>query len=205
MVGLTGGIGSGKSTVASILASLGAEVVDSDAIVHELQAAGSPMLADLAEAFGSHIIDAAGNLDRKALGDIVFRDPGARERLNGIVHPKVGAETLRRIAAARERGVPLVVVDIPLLFETREAGRGTGAAFSFEGIIVVYATEEAQVERQLQRNIYDRAEALRRVRAQMALEEKRELADFVVDNTGTREETELRVRELFDVLVDDPC
>ncbi len=119
IAGLTGGIGSGKSTVAGMLEKLGATVVDADAIVHELQAPGEPLLDEIAAEFGPEVIDADGALDREALGAIVFRDPEARQRLNRIVHPKVGAEFARRLQAARDSGVALIVLDIPLLFEAR--------------------------------------------------------------------------------------
>jgi len=114
VIGLSGGIGSGKSTVAAIFAELGARVIDADAIVHELQAPGSPVLAELSREFGPEILCDDGSLDRAALGDIVFRDPEARKRLGAIMHPRVGAEMLRRLAAARDEDAPLVVLDIPL-------------------------------------------------------------------------------------------
>ena len=212
MVGLTGGVGSGKSTVADMLVELGATLIDSDRIVHELQAAGSPLLAEIAKAFGDHFINASGKLDRKALGDLVFRDPEARERLNRLVHPAVGAEILRRVVAARERGDPLVVVDIPLLFETRKAAerprsepkasgggppqgvnaRGASSALSFHATVLVWVSEAVQIERQITRDGCDRDEALRRVRAQMNLSEKRALADFVVDNSSDLKKTRAR-------------
>ncbi len=201
MVGLTGGVGSGKSTVADMLVELGGTLIDSDRIVHELQAAGSPLLAEIAEAFGDGFIDASGNLDRKALGDLVFRDAEARERLNRLVHPRVGTEVLRRVAAARERGDPLVVVDIPLLFETRGSGRGASSALPFHATVLVWVGEAVQIERQMARDGCDRGEALRRVRAQMDLSEKRALADFVVDNSDGLEQTRRQTREVYEKLV----
>ncbi|MEM7413587.1 MAG: dephospho-CoA kinase [Myxococcota bacterium] len=197
VVGLTGGIGSGKSTVARMLAALGATVIDADAIVHELQAPGMPMVAELAEAFGPGILDSEGALDRKALGDIVFRDEAARERLGQLVHPKVGQEFARRLQAALSEGVPLVVLDIPLLYEGRESGRGSGAASSAEAVIVVWIPESVQIERQMKRDGCDRAEAERRVASQLSLERKRELADHVIDNSGSLEATEAQVKALY--------
>jgi dephospho-CoA kinase len=201
VVGLTGGIGTGKSTVARMLAELGAVVIDSDAIVHELQAPGTPLLAEIAAAFGSELLRADGSLDRAALGARVFADPEARARLNALVHPAVGRESLRRLEAARASGAALVVVDIPLLFETRVHGTASRANLGSELVIVVYAPRELQIERQLARNGYDRAEAERRVGAQLPIEEKRRLADHVIDNSGSLEATRTQVRALYDRLV----
>jgi dephospho-CoA kinase len=204
VVGLTGGIGSGKSTVAALFAKLGAVVIDADAIVHELQAPGTPLVRRIAEAFGAELLDAAGALDREALGALVFRDPQARVRLEALVHPEVGREMARRLAEALRAGVPLVVLDIPLLFESRRAGRGGASALRFDATIVVWAPRAAQIERQLARNDYGRAEAERRVDAQMPLDEKRALADHVIDNSGSLEQTERQVRELFERLAARP-
>jgi dephospho-CoA kinase len=197
IIGLSGGIGSGKSTVSRLLAQLGARVIDADAIVHELQAPGQPMVARIAEAFGAEVLDARGALDRAALGAIVFRDPAARARLGAIVHPPVGAEIARRVAQARAEGVPIVVLDIPLLFEGRAAGTGTASLLRYEATILVFAPEQAQIERQIARDGCTPDEALRRVRAQMPLAEKKALADHVIDNSGTPAETERQVRELW--------
>jgi dephospho-CoA kinase len=196
-LGLSGGIASGKSAVARIFEELGAVLIDADAIVHELQSPGAPMLAEIAEAFGPGLIGADGALDRARLGAIVFRDPEARRRLGRIVHPKVGAEMLRRLAAARAAGAKLVVLDIPLLFEGRKAGSGSAALLAFDATVLAYAPEALQIERQLAREGYGRDEALRRVRSQMPIEEKRALADFVIDNSGSLAETGRQVRELY--------
>jgi dephospho-CoA kinase len=200
IVGLSGGIGSGKSTVARLLEKLGAVLIDSDAIVHELQAPGTPMIEQIAEAFGRDLIDESGALDRQALGALVFRDEQQRLRLNAIVHPAVGAETLRRVAAAREAGASVVVIDIPLLFESRRSGRGGAALMDFQATVVVWVPEPVQIERTMARDGCSREEALRRVRAQMPLAEKRALADYVIDNSGAPEDTERQVREVFDAI-----
>ncbi len=201
VIGLTGGIGTGKSTVAQMLVELGASLVDADAIVHELQAPGSPALDEIAAAFGPELIGADGALDREALGAIVFRDPQARGKLQQIIHPKVGVEMARRLEAARAADVPLVVLDIPLLFEGRLSGRGRASALPFEATVLVYTPRELQIERTVARDGCARAEAERRVAAQVPIDEKRALADHVIDNSGTREETARQVRALYQRLV----
>ena len=193
VVGLTGGIGSGKSTVSRLFQKLGASVVDADAIVHELQTAGSPLLDRIVDAFGSGVLLGSGELDRETLGSLVFGDANARERLNAIVHPAVGVEMARRIEEARKARATLVVVDVPLLLET-----GRNAAF--DAVVVVYCRESQQIERQQARDGSSREEAEQRVRAQLSIEEKRRLADHVIDNSGSPEETDRQVRVLYGVL-----
>jgi dephospho-CoA kinase len=202
VVGLTGGIGSGKSTVARLLAAAGAVVIDADAIVHELQAPGTPLLAAIAAAFGPEILRADGALDRERLGKLVFTDAAARKRLGELVHPAVGVEMVRRLEAAKAAGAALVVLDIPLLLEGRAArsadpARSRTASDLAGEVIVVYAREAQQVERQIARDGATREHALERVRAQLPIEEKRKLADFVIDNSGSLADTERQVRELY--------
>jgi dephospho-CoA kinase len=196
-IGLSGGIGSGKSTVARMFADEGAVVIDADAIVHELQAPGQPLCAEIAAAFGPGVLDASGALDRAALGAIVFRDPEARRRLEALVHPKVGAEFARRVQAARDAGARVLVLDIPLLFEGRRAGTGAASRMHFDATVLVYAPERMQIERQIARDGATREEAQRRVRAQLPIEEKKALADYVIDNGGTLEETRRQVIEVL--------
>jgi dephospho-CoA kinase len=193
IVALSGGIGTGKSTVAAMLRELGAVVIDADALVREVQEPGSLAIDEIVEAFGPGIVRQGGELDREKLGALVFRDPEARKRLEAIVHPRVRALMARRIQEAQASGATLIVLDIPLLFE--------GGRRGFETTILVYAPEALQIERQVARNGYGRDEALRRVRAQMPIEEKRKLADFVVDNSGSLEETRRQVHELYARLV----
>ena len=200
VIGLSGGIGSGKSTVSRMFAELGATVIDADAIVHELQAPGMPMVDQLAQEFGRGILDAAGALDRKALGAIVFADEAARLRLNQIVHPQVGAEFARRLATAIEAKAKLIVLDIPLLFEGRASGKGSAASRNVETTVVVWVPESAQIERQIARDRCTREEAEQRVRAQMPLDQKRELADHVIDNSGSLEATGRQVHALYEKL-----
>lgn len=193
ILGLSGGIGSGKSTVTRILDELGATTIDADAIVHEQQAAGQPMLEEISAAFGDEVIAEDGSLDREALGAVVFRDEKARVRLGAIVHPPVIAEMMRRAKAAVEGGDPLVVLDIPLLFEGRVSGRGSGASMNFDETVCVWVSRDVQVERTMARDACDAAEAERRIEAQLPIDEKREMADHVIDNSGTIENTREQV------------
>ncbi len=196
-IGLSGGIGSGKSTVSKLLAELGATIVDADALVHEMQAAGQPMLEEIRAAFGDEVIRADGSLDRAALGAIVFRDPDQRKVLEKIVQPPVVAEMARRARVAIDAGEPMVVMDIPLLFEGYRSGTGSAAANQYDATVCVWVPVEVQIERTMERDGCDRGEAERRVAAQMPIDEKRALADHVIDNSGTAEETRKQVEALY--------
>lgn len=200
VVALTGGIGSGKSTAARLLEKLGAVVIDADAIVHELQAPGSPMVRAIAEALGPDVVDESGALDRKAVAARVFADPAARKKLTDVVHPPTIAEMGRRLEAAKKAGAPVVVLDIPLLLEGRKAGTGSGALFDYDAIVLAYAPEDVQIERAAARDDSSREEVAARVRAQLSIEEKRRMADHVIDNSGPPAETERQVRELWQEL-----
>ena len=197
LIGLTGGIGSGKSTVGRLLGELGAVLVDADAIVHELQAPGMPMVRALADEFGEQILDPGGALKRKALADIVFNDDGARARLGQLVHGPVIAEMIRRAEAAREAGEPMVVLDIPLLFEGAKSGKGIASIVNFDATLTVWVPVETQIERTVSRDGCTREEAIGRIEAQLPIDEKRELADHVIDNSGDPADTEKQVRELY--------
>lgn len=179
-----------------ILDELGATTIDADAIVHEQQAAGQPMLAEIAAAFGDDVISSDGTLDREALGAIVFRDEKARARLVAIVHPPVIAEMMRRANAAVEADEPLVVLDIPLLFEGRVNGRGSGAIMDFDETLCVWVSRKVQIERTMARDACTAEEAERRIAAQLPIDEKRKMADHVIDNSGTVEQTRTQVAEL---------
>ncbi|MFI5316235.1 MAG: dephospho-CoA kinase [Myxococcota bacterium] len=198
LVGLTGGIGTGKSKVADLLERLGAAVDCSDKIVRELQAPGGPALRAIVEAFGAQYLTPAGELDRAKLGKLVFEDRDARLRLNLLIHPLVTAEHQRRAASHRARGVAVIVADIPLLLEGRKAGVGTGAILPFDLVAVVYATEAQQLERVIARDRLSAEDARARIAAQLSIEEKRAMADVVIDNSGAWQVTEKQVRELYE-------
>jgi dephospho-CoA kinase len=182
LIGLTGGIATGKSTVARLLAGRGAALVDADLLAREVVAPGSPALGEIATAFGPEVLTPAGELDRAALGAVVFADPAQRHRLEAITHPRIGALMGERIAAALGSAAPLVVADIPLLFE---GGRGE----LVEGVLLVDAPEEVQLSRLMLRDGIDEAAARARIAAQMPLAEKRRRATWVIDNAGSPEST----------------
>jgi dephospho-CoA kinase len=194
-VGLTGGIASGKSTVAALLREHGAVVVDSDRLAREAVARGTPGLAAVAEAFGPEVLTPDGELDRPAVARLVFSDEAARRRLEGIVHPLVH-EAGRAEEAAAPAGA-LVVHDVPLLVEA-------GRAATFDAVVVVDCPEELQVERMVRDRGWTRAEALRRIRAQATRDQRLAVATHVIDNTGSRDELRARVAEVYTELAPPP-
>ena len=203
MIGLSGGIGSGKTTVRKQLEGMGAHTVCADEVVHELQAPGQPLLQDLAEAFGEEILQPDGALDRKALGEVVFNDAEARARLGAIMHPPVVAEIVRRAQAAMASDPPLVVVDIPLLFEGVKSQTGSAVALDYDALVLVWIPREMQIERTAKRDQSSTEESEKRVAAQMPIDAKREMASHVIDNSGTEEETAAQVRDLWQSLTSD--
>ena len=188
VIGLTGGIGTGKSAVARVLAEMGAAVVDSDVLAREVVAPGQPALAEIAAAFGAAVIAADGRLDRKALGRIIFADPSARRHLEAITHPRIRAESQRRVEAAKAAGYKVCVADVPLLFEVGQDAMGL-----YDEIWVVTAPPDVQVARMCARDGLTAEEAEARLRAQWPLALKAERADRVIDNGGSLEETRRQV------------
>ena len=182
-IGLTGGIGSGKSTVAALLAAHGAQVVDADRIARAVVEPGTPGLAAVVAEFGADVLAADGALDRAALASVVFSDPAARARLDAIVHPLVRARAAELVAAAPADGV--VVQDVPLLVETGQAG-------SFDLVLVVEADQGARVRRLVERGLTVE-DARARIAAQATDEQRRAVADVVVPNDGDRSELAARV------------
>src|SRR4051812_18998935 len=191
-VALTGGIASGKSTVAAVLEELGAVVIDSDELAREVVEPGTPGLAAVVEEFGEEVLADDGSLDRQALGRVVFADDARRRRLEGILHPLI-RERSDAIAAASDAD-SLVVHDIPLLVESGQAGL-------FDAVVVVDVPVETQVDRMVCERGWTPQEAESRVRAQASREDRRAVATYVLDNTGTREDLRDRVTEVFESLV----
>jgi dephospho-CoA kinase len=191
MVGLTGGIGSGKSTVAAMLVERGAVVVDADAIAREVVEPGTPALAALAEAFGREILRADGSLDRAALAARAFVSDEERKRLEAITFPAIGEEFLRQVAAAPAGAV--VVHDVPLLVEST---RG----YDYGAVVVVEAPRELRLERRETRGV-DRADAERRMALQATDEERRAVATWLVDNSSDLAHVRAQIDEIWpDVL-----
>ncbi len=202
LLGLTGGIGSGKSTVSAHLAEQGAVIIDADAIVKELQQPGQPVFASMVERWGQTIVAPDGTLDRAAVAAIVFSDADELAAIEAIVHPAVQEETARRIAAAAEEPGSIVVLDIPLMAETakkeREGGRpASGTRHRPQAVIVVDCPTDVAVDRLVEFRGFDRDDAEARVARQATREERRELADFVVDNGGDREALDAELARLW--------
>jgi dephospho-CoA kinase len=186
-IGLTGGIGSGKSTVSALLAERGAVVVDADLIAREVVEAGTPGLAAVVEAFGPAVLTPDGALDRPALAAIVFSDPQARARLDAIVHPLVRRRSAELVGAAADDAV--VVNDVPLLAETGQAG-------SYDLVLVVEADMETRVDRLVRRGL-TAEDARARIAVQATDEQRRAVADVVLDNSGTPEELAAQVDRVW--------
>ena len=189
---LTRGIGTGKSTVAEFFADHGATIIDADAISRELMEPGQPVLDEVATAFGQHLLDETGRLDRQALAKIVFNDDDARQQLNGIVHPAVRAESarLREAALATDPQHAVIIEDIPLLIET-------GQAQQFDGVIVVIADYQTRLQRLVDVRGMDATDAKSRIAAQATDEQRRAVADWCIDNSGTLDETRAQVATVW--------
>jgi len=174
IIGLTGGIATGKSAVSTMLSKKGFQVIDADAIVHQLQALGSPLLNKMAKAFGTTILNQDGSLNRAKLGSLVFDDKKKRALLDSLVHPAVRAEFERQIQVAK---VDILFLDVPLLFEA-------GFDDLADVTLVVTTSTQKQLERLVNRDGLSESEAKARIEAQMSVAEKAKLADFVIDNNG---------------------
>ena len=186
-IGLTGGVGSGKSTVAGLFAQHGALVIDADAVAREVVAPGTPALAEIVDAFGPTVLTADGSLDRPALAAIVFSDPEARAALNAITHPRIGARTAELMAQAAPDQV--IVHDVPLLVEN-------GLAPAYDLVVVVEAAEDIRLTRLLARGMSD-DDARRRMAAQATDAERRDVADVVIANNDDLASLAAQVDEVW--------
>lgn len=190
IIGLTGGIASGKSTVSAIFKHMQIPVVDADEISRALTAPGGSALPAICRAFGSGVFASKGVLDRKALGQIVFADEGRRRQLNAILHPMIQAQMERMLASHRIQGEKAVVLDVPLLLET-------GMQSMANSVWVVACTKEEQLARLMARDGLSEQQALARINAQMSLDEKRKWADVVVDSSRPLDEMEAQIQCLL--------
>jgi len=193
-VGLTGGIASGKSTVAQMLVELGAVHLDFDILAHQVEAPGRPAWRELVAAFGREILNADETINRAVLGELVFRDAARRERLNAIVHPAVFAAWRRRLEEITQSDPRAVVLsDVPLLFEV-------GAEGMVDLVLLVYIPPAEQLRRLMARNGYRRPEAEARLASQMSIDAKLARADIVIDNRGAMAETRQRAAAVWEEL-----
>lgn len=193
IVGLTGNIAAGKSAVAARLAAHGAPIIDADLLAREAVAPGSAALAAIAARFGPQMLAPDGSLDRAALRQVVFRDAGARDALNAIVHPEVARLRAAAVARLRESGAPLVICDIPLLFET-------GLDREMDRIILVDAPVEVRRERLMRDRGLSAADADAMIAAQLPAERKRGHADYLIENDGTRDALDAQVDAVWTAL-----
>jgi len=190
IIGLTGGIASGKTSVADFLERLGAAVVDADLLAREIVEPGEPALELIVAAFGRQMLNRDGTLNRAALAEIVFSDPAARHTLEAITHPAIRARADQKLARLREAGTATAFYVAPLLIEAGNAAR-------VDEIWVVYLDRESQLVRLMARDSLGREAALQRIASQMPMEEKKKLGRVVIDNRGTREELEAQLLRLW--------
>ncbi|GFO69465.1 dephospho-CoA kinase [Geomonas limicola] len=190
IIGLTGGIASGKSSVASMLERLGAPVVDADLLAREVVEPGQPALEEIAAQFGTQVLNPDGTLNRAALGTIVFADPAARRTLEAITHPAIRTLAEEKIAHHQETGAQVLFYVAPLLIEA-------GSAARVDEIWVVYLDRENQLKRLMARDGLGPQEAQQRIDSQMPMEEKRLMGQVVIDNCGSREELAAQVERLW--------
>ena len=188
VIGLTGGIASGKSTVGRMLEYLGAAVVDADQLAREVVAPGTPGLREVVAAFGSDVLDEEGRLARERLGERVFADPGERRRLERILHPRIAELARQRLAAVRGR---LAVYQAPLIFETGREGE-------FQGVLLVDCEPDLQLSRLMVRDRLGEADARARLAAQLPAAERRRRATWVVDNSGSLDDTRAQLLRLWE-------
>jgi dephospho-CoA kinase len=197
IIGLTGGIASGKSTVARMLAELGAPVVDADELARRVVEPGQPAWDDIVAEFGRDVLLPDGRLDRKKLGAIVFRDDARRRRLNAITHPRISAASHAEVAAHVAAGAPVVVYEAALLVEN-------GIHRGLDGLIVVACSPAEQLRRLMARDGLDKAAASERIAAQLPLADKLAVATFVVDTSGPLPDTRKQVEAVWRSLMDSP-
>ncbi|NNL41552.1 MAG: dephospho-CoA kinase [Desulfobacterales bacterium] len=194
LVGLTGGIASGKSTVSDILEKLGAELIDFDLIARRVVQPGTPGLKAIVNYFGKHILSKEGTLDRKKLSKIVFQDSSKRKVLESLTHPLIYQEFFKQMETiAKNDSGAIILVSIPLLIEQN-------LQYAFDNLIFVYVTQKTQVERLIQRDGISKTEANNIIKSQLPIDEKVSFANFIINNENTIEETKRQVKWVWDEL-----
>lgn len=191
IIGLTGGIASGKSTASNIINKLGFKVIDADKIARDVQEIGKPAYREIVDYFGEEIVDIYGNINRKALGNVVFNNDSEREKLNRIVHPYIFKAIKESID--RNSDKKILFVDIPLLIE--QVDNLNKHKIEFDEIWLVYVDEKTQITRLMERDSIDKEEALKKIRAQMPIELKKNYATRIIDNRGDIETLEEQIRQ----------
>jgi dephospho-CoA kinase len=197
IVGLTGGIGSGKSVVSGMFARLGAEVIGADQLAREVVNPGQAAWKEIVAHFGKEVLNADQSLNRERLASIVFSDAEARRALEEITHPRIRALFDERVRELQSKGCRVIIYDVPLFFESH-------LDREIRPVVVVYAEESVRLERVKARDGLSDEEILSRTKSQMPLEEKKGLADYVIDNSGTLEETKSQVTRVWQELLNDP-
>ena len=195
IIGLTGGIATGKSTVAEMLVKRGALLVDADQIAREVVAPGSEVLVEISTYFKEHyqldVVQENGALDRKTLGELVFSNPHAKEALNSMIHPPIRKQIIERIQTLeRENPQKLIIADIPLLFESKYD-------YMFDEVMLVYVSRQTQLQRLMNRDGITLEQAEQRIAAQLPIDEKRKLASVIIDNSGIFADTERQIEQFW--------
>ena len=191
IIGLTGSIASGKSTVSSMLRDMGYPIIDADQVAREVVEPGSETLKEIAQAFGDDILLPDGSMDRVKVGELIFNDPLSRKKLNDIIHPAIRLEMLRQRSELLSEGDQAIIMDIPLLFESR-------LQHFVDKVLVVSVTEENQLKRLIERNNFTDQEARARIASQLPMSVKEEGADAVIYNNGPLEETKWQLNRILD-------
>ncbi|MBZ5201136.1 dephospho-CoA kinase [Planomicrobium chinense] len=191
IIGLTGSIASGKSTVSAMLAEMGYPIVDADKVARLVVEPGSETLEKIRELFGDEVILPDGTMDRKKVGELIFNDPASRKKLNDVIHPAIRMEMLRQRGEFLDQGFATVIMDIPLLFESR-------LQHLVDKVLVVSVTEELQLKRLMERNGLSEKEARARIASQLPMSVKEEGADAVIYNNGSVDETKWQLNRILD-------
>lgn len=190
IIGLTGSIASGKSTISQLLKDKGFHIIDADLVARKVVEQGSPTLGEIAKKFGNEVLLPDGALNREALGALIFHNPAKRKQLNELMHPAIRQEMLAQQDDLMKQGIETIVMDIPLLFESR-------LQHFVQKILVVSVTEEIQLERLIKRNSLSEEEAKARIRSQLPVSEKEKAADAVIYNNGSIEESKIQLEQIL--------